>query len=483
MRAQVIKSLQELVTKIEDKIVKKFIRTFQRSIIFLIKSTLYLSLMGTFFLVMGIVNWQLLRLSRTSGITLTTFAVVGLGMTAAYGSFDIGKRKSKPIISSLGLAVVITDVVTYLQLSIMNTNPANNNRFRLENIGFFVLVLVIQICLIIIFTYAGNYIFFRMNAPERCCIITDSESSLYEIAHAVGSFKKQYRITCVKNYRSKNLYEAIVKSDTIFIYNVPIAERTEIIEFCYRNLRNVYFSPEISDIVEINAKHAIIDDISLVSAPVKELSFEQRLVKRFMDISLSALALLILSPILLICAICIKVSDGGSVIFKQKRATKDGKIFEVYKFRTMKEHVANYSQLENDDRITPIGRVLRKFRLDELPQFMNVLKGEMSMVGPRPEMLENVYIYTKDYPEFVYRLRMKAGLTGYAQIAGKYNTSPKYKLVLDLMYIESYSILKDLKLLLQTVVVFFKPDSTQGFELSRCVDLSWLTEETNDWWK
>lgn len=182
-----------------------------------------------------------------------------------------------------------------------------------------------------------------------------------------------------------------------------------------------------------------------------------------MDIVLSVVILVVLSPVFLGCAIAIKVCDGGKVIFKQQRATKNGRIFSVYKFRTMKENAENYSAKEDDDRITSVGRVLRKYRLDELPQVLNILKGEMSFVGPRPEMLKNVYLYTRECPEFEYRLRVKAGLTGYAQIAGKYNTSPKYKLILDLMYIENYSLTKDIKLLLQTLVVFFKSDSTEGF--------------------
>ncbi len=462
---------------------KKVILTFRRTIIFLIKVALYLSLLASFFLIMGIENWQLLRLSRTAGITLSTFCVVGLGLTAAYGTFDIGKRKSKPIIASIALAVVLTDLITYVQLAIMNTNDANNRQFRFENIGLLLIVIVVQIWLIVLFTYAGNYVYFRMHAPEKCCVITDSEMSLYEITKAVSSFKKQYKICYAKDYRADNLYEAIQKCDTVFIYNVPVRERTEIMEFCYRNLRNVYISPEISDIVEINSKHVIIDDISLVSAPVKELSFEQKIMKRLMDIVLSLIALVISSPILLLCAISIKMCDGGTIIFKQRRATKGGKIFEVYKFRTMKENVGNYSSISGDDRITSVGRILRKYRLDELPQFVNILKGEMSMVGPRPEMLENVYLYTKEFPEFSYRLRVKAGLTGYAQIAGKYNTSPKYKLVLDLMYIENYSLLRDLKLLLQTLIVLFKPDSTEAFDELKDIDLSDLDEKSNDWWK
>ncbi len=462
---------------------KKVILTFRRTIIFLIKITLYISLLGSFFLIMGIENWQLLRLSRTAGITLSTFCVVGLGLTAAYGTFDIGLRKSKPIIASLGLATVLTDLITYVQLAIMNTNDANNRQFKFENIGLLLIVIVVQIWLIVIFTYAGNYIYFRMHAPERCCIVTESAESLSEITNAILSFKKQYKICFARDYRSDQLYDTILKCDTVFIYNVPVQPRTEIMEFCYRNLRNVYISPEIADVVEINAKHVILDDISLISAPVKELSFEQKIMKRLMDIILSLIALIISSPVLLLCAVSIKLCDGGKIIFKQKRATKNGKVFQVYKFRTMKENVENFSAISDDKRITSVGRIMRKYRLDELPQFINILKGEMSMVGPRPEMLENVYLYTKEYPEFAYRLRVKAGLTGYAQIAGKYNTSPKYKLVLDLMYIEKYSLIKDIKLLLQTLIVLFKPDSTEAFNKEKRVVLAQLDKASNDWWE
>ena len=247
-------------------------------------------------------------------------------------------------------------------------------------------------------------------------------------------------------------------------------------------MRNIYFSPEISDIVEINSKHTILDDISLINLPVKELSIEQRFMKRCVDVVFSLTAIIITSPIWLICAIAIKLNDGGKVFFKQKRATKNGKVFEVYKFRTMKENVTNYSAVADDERVTTVGKILRRYRLDEFPQFLNILFGDMSLVGPRPEMLENVYLYTEEYPEFAYRLRVKAGLTGYAQIAGKYNTTPKYKLILDLMYIENYSILKDIKLILQTLIVFFKPDSTEAFDSERYEHLEKFSDFLEENW-
>lgn len=459
-----------------------FLMKIERTIVFLMKGCMYLALLGAFFGIMSIEHWQLLRLSRTAGITLFTFVVMILAMTNAYGGYDIGKRKSRPIISSLGIAITFTDLVTYIALMIMNTNAAQNNQFQLESIGLFAITFAVHLAIIFLFVYAGNYIFFRIVPPQRCCIVTSSASSFIQINKAVSPFKLQYDIRHVRDYKSRDLFDVILKCDSVFIYDVPVKERTEIIEYCYRNMRNIYFSPEIADIVEISARHVIIDDISLINLPMKELSLEQKIMKRAMDIVLSMIALIISSPIFIICALAIKLDDGGSIFFKQKRATKDGQVFEVYKFRTMKENVANYSATSDDDRITRAGKFLRKYRLDEFPQFINILKGDMSFVGPRPEMLENVYQYTKEYPEFAYRLRVKAGLTGYAQIAGKYNTSPKYKLILDLLYIENYSIMKDLKLILQTLIVLLKPDSTEAFGTEAVKDIENVVEVIRKNW-
>ena len=449
--------------KVEQNKFKYIGKKLQNSIVLLLKASLFLMLFLTFYLIFAIPNPQMLRLSRTTAVTIFMFFIVGWAMLAAYGTYDIGKRKSKPIIYSLGLAIAITDVVTYIQLSIMNTNPANNLTFQLENLGLLIVVMVLQVFEIIIMAYFGNFIFFQLNEPERCCVITSSQQSLDSALYGIKKFKKQYAVKSIVDYRDPSVFDKILLCDTVFLIDVPGKERMELEEFCYRHMRNIYFNPEISDVVEINAHHVVLDDVSFIGAPVKELSLEQRILKRCMDIIVSGLAIVVSSPIWVISAIAIKACDGGPVFFKQKRATKGGKVFEVYKFRTMRQNVENRSVTSDDDRITPIGKILRRIRMDELPQFLNILKGEMSVVGPRPEMLENVYEYTNALPEFEYRLRVKAGLTGYAQIAGKYNTSPRDKLVLDLMYIENYSVWKDIKLVFQTLIVFFKSDSTEAF--------------------
>ena len=187
-----------------------------------------------------------------------------------------------------------------------------------------------------------------------------------------------------------------------------------------------------------------------------------------MDIVLSLLALILASPFMLIIAIAIKAEDKGPIFYKQKRATLNGKAFDILKFRSMivdaeKEGVS-IPATGKDPRITKVGRIIRACRVDELPQIINILKGDMSIVGPRPERLEHMEKYGAEVPEFCYRLKVKGGLTGYAQIYGKYNTSAYDKLRLDLMYIEHYSLIMDIKLILMTIRILFSKESTEGFE-------------------
>lgn len=240
-----------------------------------------------------------------------------------------------------------------------------------------------------------------------------------------------------------------------------------ILKYCVANNIAVYMLPRIGDII-VSGAHKM----HMFHLPVLRMSRlnnrpEYAATKRLFDVLLSAIALLILSPVMLITAIAIKVTDGGPVLYKQKRLTKDGKIFKVYKFRSMrvdaeKDGVARLSTGEMDDRITPVGRVIRKVRIDELPQLLNILGGSMSIVGPRPERPEIAEQYEEILPEFRLRLQVKAGLTGYAQVYGKYNTTPYDKLQMDLMYIANPGFLEDLRILLATIKILFVPESTDG---------------------
>lgn len=441
---------------------KTHLHKFESTLWLVIKLVLYSLLLATFIVVQKQENIGLRRLSRTMGITIFTFVVVGLLLLSVYGSYDVGRRKSKPIIYSLSLAVICTDIVTYLQVMIMRANT-NIHEFKLRGLELLVVTIAIQIIIIIVFTYAGNALFFLIHEPESCCVITSSQESLDVIAYAMGRFKKQYRITSVLDYRSDDIESHIEKADTVFMYDVPSERRIQIMRLCYKYKVNVYFNPYLEDIMEVNATHYVLDDVYLFNKNIKTLTMEQRIIKRILDIVLSLILGILSSPFWIIGALAVKLYDGGPVLFKQERATIHGKRFYVYKLRTMKENVENYSAKKDDDRITVPGKFLRRTRIDELPQLLNVLKGDMTFVGPRPEMIKNVKNYTKELPEFRYRLRVKAGLTGYAQIAGKYNTTPRDKLIMDMMYIEQFSILRDIQLILQTAVVLLRSDSTEAF--------------------
>lgn len=444
---------------------KSFCTKFQRSIIAIIKFLMYGAALAAFFLLFSIDNPEIAGISRTAAVTLSTYVLMLFLLTNIYGGFDVGIRMKREIVISLTLTGILTDLITYFELTIMKTNEANNATFTIENVGILFTVIVVQAVIYVVMTILGNRFYFWINSAEKCLIVTSDVESAKRVSKAMSSFAIRYRVNEIADVNDENLEEKMLNANSIVLYEVPVEKRTKIIDFCYQNLKNFYFNPDIADILQRNSRSEVIDDISFFSWKFHMITFEERIIKRLMDLTISTAMIIVLSPLLLISAILIKRYDGGAVLFKQKRATVHGKVFDIYKFRTMKENAGNKSTFVGDDRITPVGKFLRKYRIDELPQLFNIIKGDMSLVGPRPEMLENVKEYTKELPEFRYRLRMKAGLTGYAQIIGKYNTSSKDKLMLDLMYIENYSILKDIQLLFRTVLVIFKAEeSTSAFE-------------------
>ena len=442
---------------------RDFCKKFEKSILFALKFLMYAASFATFFLLFSIDNREIIVLSRTAAVTMSTYAIILILLSGTYGSYDIGKKKDKDILLSLTISGIITDLITYFELTIMKTNEANNATFKIENVGILFSVMIIQFIIHLIFIKLGNTFYFWLNDPEKCLVIS-SDNNVGKVVAALSDLSRRYAVYDVVNSDDPKLMDKIVQADTVVMYEVPVDVRKDVIDWCYQNLKNIYYNPNVADILEHNSQQMIMDDISFYAWQFHLISWEQRIVKRIMDIVISTIMLALFSPVLLISAVCIKKNDGGKVLFRQKRATANGKVFEIYKFRTMRENVENRSVIRDDDRITPVGRILRKYRIDELPQLLNIVKGDMSLVGPRPEMLENVKDYEKELPEFRYRLRMKAGLTGYAQIFGKYNTSSKDKLMLDLMYIENYSLIRDIQLLFQTVMVIFKAEeSTEAF--------------------
>ncbi|MDE5748267.1 MAG: exopolysaccharide biosynthesis polyprenyl glycosylphosphotransferase, partial [Acetatifactor sp.] len=256
--------------------------------------------------------------------------------------------------------------------------------------------------------------------------------------------------------------------NAVVIWDIPTQERNELMKYCYARSIRVYMMPKITDVIIRGTEELHLFDTPILLTREYSLTVEQRFVKRTIDLVFALLLFIITSPIMLITGIVIKCYDGGPVLYKQVRCTQNQRQFQILKFRSMrvdaeKDGVARLAR-KNDDRITPIGKFIRKVRIDELPQLINIIRGDMSFIGPRPERPEIIAQYMEMMPEFAFRTKVKAGLAGYAQVYGKYNTTPYDKLKLDLTYIENYSTWLDLQLMLLTLKVLFWPDSTEGVE-------------------
>ena len=433
---------------------------------------LYILLGLSFFLCMSINNIFLRYINRTLATTLLTFTAMTIAMHAVYGGFQVGRKKNKPVISAMISGIAITDLVTYLQLQIMNVNDNYNEHLVIfgPDLLCLLLCLFIQILVIIIFVRFGNQLYFRFTPPRSCLLVLGSPSQEDALRSKINRYQLQWRVDDVVLYNVPDLEQRIEKADVIFLGHLPEGAKLGLLKICYDDRKDVMCKAELEDIMLCNARPAIVDDAAFLSMEYNKATIFQRLIKRIGDIVLSLFALIICLPFILLISLLIKLEDGGPVIFTQRRLTANGRQFTIRKFRTMvcgnEQEDAQVSVAVEDPRITKIGSFLRRYRLDEIPQFFNILIGDMSLVGPRPEMMSNVERYKMNLPTFVYREKMKAGLTGYAQIEGRYNTTAEDKLMLDMMYIESFSIWLDVKLLLRTFTILFKKDSTQGFQSS-----------------
>ena len=432
--------------------------------------TLYALLAVVFFACLSMSNIYLRHLNRTVATTLLTFLVLIIAMHAVYGGFDVGRKKSKPVISAMVAGTVVTDLVAYLQMEIMNVNDNYNSHLVLFGPDFLylMLALVLQIGIIILFVRVGNDLYFKFHPPRSVLLVLGEWDQELPLRSKIGRYRLQWRVDDCALYSAPDIRARIANAEVVFLAEMPETDKAVLLKICYDLRKDTMCKAQLQETILANSRPAIVDDAPFLEIEYYKMSFYQRAAKRLADIVISLLAMILLLPLIGIIVLAIKLEDHGPVIFKQTRLTIRGKPFIIRKFRTMKvEDSLNNNQIStaiNDPRITKVGRVLRRFRIDEIPQFINVFRGEMSLVGPRPEMISNIDRYKAQLPDFVYREKMKAGITGYAQIEGRYNTTPEDKLMLDLMYIESFSVWLDVKLLMRTVTVIFKHDSTQGFE-------------------
>ena len=359
------------------------------------------------------------------------------------------------------ISIFLTNAITYLQLCLI----ANGMLPLMPIVLLTAADIAIAIALILLYTS----LYHRLYAPHDMLLVYGHRRGV-ELKIKMDTRKDKYNISGLIS--SDEGFEKIVKEipkyDAIILNDVPAPLRNDLLKFCYRFRVRTYVSPKLTDIMLRGARNITLFDSPLLLVKGTGLTPAERVTKRAMDIIFSAIILLILSPVMLLIAAAIKLEDGGPVFFRQKRLTRNGREFDILKFRSMVVDAEKYAgavlATDNDPRITRVGRIIRPFRLDELPQLLNILKGDMSIVGPRPERKVIADEYCKDIPEFAYRLKVRGGLTGYAQIYGKYNTSAYDKLRLDLMYIENYSLLLDVKLMILTVRILFSKESTEGID-------------------
>lgn len=396
------------------------------------------------------------------------YALIFFLFLHVYDGMKYGYFKSGNIILSQCLALVCTNAMIYLQISLLSA--------RLIEVLPIIVLSLVEIAISIFWTNVVHLLFKNLFPPREMLLLYE-DYSVDDILRKMQLRQDRYVVaeTFSVQVEWNKLQEKIKEYDAVLIYDVHATTRNKILKYCYSNSIRVYTTPKLSDIILSSAESMHLFDTPLLLSRNSGLSFEQKLFKRITDIVISGIALLLTWPLMLLVAIAIKLYDGGPVFFTQERCTIYGRVFKIHKFRSMivnaEEVGISVPASEKDPRITPVGKWLRKTRLDELPQMLDILCGNMSVVGPRPERVEHVKKYSQEIPEFEYRLKVKGGLTGYAQIYGKYNTTAYDKLKLDLMYIQKYSIVLDFRLILMTFKVMFMNESTEGFSEEQILEI------------
>lgn len=376
-----------------------------------------------------------------------------------YGGFKVGYLRSGNLIYSQILSVFLTNLFTYFQIAVLDKH--------FLSLVPILLMTVADALIILAWTLIFQRVYLWMFPPRRMLLVSGNRSD-YHLMEKMNTREDKYEIRDTMNYKKgfDVFKEKIQHCDGVIVGDMPSHERNQILKYCFDKNIRTYSVPKISDILLKSSNELTLFDSPLLLSRNEGLTIEQLFIKRTIDIFFSMIGLMISSPFFIIVAMMIKLMDSGPVFYKQKRLTLDGREFEIYKFRTMIQDAEKDTgpQLAKakDERILPVGHFLRRFRLDELPQLINILKGDMALVGPRPERPELASEIEKAIPEFPYRLKVKAGLTGYAQVYGKYNTTSYDKLKLDLTYIRNYSVWLDIKLILMTPKVMMMKESSEG---------------------
>ena len=400
---------------------------------------------------------------RYNYFVLAGYAVINFFFNRVYNCYLFGYTRIRNMLFSQFITQLFAIIIVYLVVTI--------SWAKVLNPAVFLLMLTAQLILDLLCSYFGSWFYFRKNPTKKTILIYRNEMDRKRFGSIKGKpSERLYDIVEEFRYEGDSfmaIKDKLEGYDAVFVAGVNSRCRNGILKYCHENSIPGFFLPHIGDVLMQGAMHIQSFDSPVLYVNRKQVTPEYRIVKRIADFFLSLLFLIITSPIMLVTALIIKLYDKGPAIYKQVRITEGGKTFKILKFRSMRvdaesDGVARLSTGEKDSRITPIGKKIRACRIDELPQLFNILKGDMSFVGPRPERPEIASQYEKELPDFQLRLQVKAGLTGYAQIYGKYNNDPYEKLEFDLLYINHMGFLTDLQLMFATFAVLFSKESTAG---------------------
>ena len=415
----------------------------------------------------ALVPKQLQFYRRGNWAVIAMYVLVLWLFTKLYGGFRVGYLRLFDVIYSQMLSLFCSNVVLYFQICMLT-------RDYVTPLPLLVMT-GIQVCIILLWVFGCRFLYMKLY-PPRNLLLVYGEKTPVDFINKINARKDKYFIKKKIHVSEgmEKIKQAIAECEAVMICETASHPRNQVLKYCFVHSVRTYVVPKVTDLMLIGSDEIHLFDTPLLMSRNQGLSGEQAAVKRLMDIVLGLIACVIAAPFMIVIALAIKIYDRGPVFYKQIRLTRDGEEFYIYKFRSMgvdAEKGGARLAMKNDSRVTPVGKVIRNLHLDELPQLFNILKGEMSFVGPRPERPEIFEQYKKELPEFEFRLKVKAGLTGYAQVYGKYNTTPRDKVKLDVAYIEHYSVWLDLKLMLLTFKILFQKENTEGVDQNQTTAL------------
>ncbi len=438
------------------------LQTYRSFIMYFFRLLLFAQAVAAYYLALRWFLPRVLYYGPGNIVLFGLYAVLTLVFTAMYGCYRVGQLRMRDLTLSYAIAMCFVNAITYLQICLIRREILP----PLPLIGLAVAQTLIAMVLIMLMTR----VYYRLYPQERVVAIVGPAASAARLLEKSKTRFCGYQVDEVRSETAprEELLAVIDAHAGAVLGDINADTRAFLFDYCYRTDKKVYLLPNVMDVVVQHAQRTQVQDILLYACKSGRFSLEYRFLKRLFDLLASGLALVVLSPVLAVTALAIRLGDGGPAIYRQTRLTRGGKPFTLYKFRSMRVDAEKESGAvlasKHDSRVTPVGRFIRRTRLDELPQLANILLGDMSFIGPRPERPEQYAVILRECPQFGYRLKVKAGLTGYAQLYGKYNTPFEDKMRLDMQYIESASIVQDLKLMLYTLKILFFRESTEGVD-------------------